>query len=104
MSKGDIKMKRYEIMQKHYNEIINFAAKLIKEHEGYCEGWHDDVCMRKNGTLYHTGLVNYGASDEVFNGNAFEVFKVNSNEKMSIEEIKEQLDINISIAESMEVD
>lgn len=96
-------MKKHELIQKHYNEIVEFALQLSEEYKDYCDGWHDDICIRKNGEIYHTSLINAGVSTEVFNGTAFDVFTVNSNKKMSIEEIKEQLDMNILISESIEM-
>jgi len=84
-------MNNNELIKKHLEEIVEFAVTLTKEHKDICEGWHDDICMRNDGSMYHTGLINGGTSTEVFNGDAFKVYAVCSGESVDSKIVREHI-------------
>lgn len=86
----------YALLKANYDEIIKFAKQLSEEYKNHGEGWHDDICIRYNGEIYHTGLEKLGTSMDVHNDNAFVAFEVSSHSPMSLEEIKTRLDAHIA--------
>lgn len=81
-----------ELLKLNRANLIKMALDLQNEYKGYIEGWHDDICMRKDGSIYHTGLVTYGTSMDVYNGKAIEVHCIYTATKHTKDELKSDID------------